>query len=240
MLFVFGEDDVARPVAAAHELCVAGDVGNDGLGRASGVEIAQVVRDSLDGGGIADVDVPGVFSRIEGDAEGVVKPSGELLNLSSLAVGAYATKHEQRAGARVGEEQVAVGRGADEARHGESATAERHVLFVVGALHGGGVAAGIERDFEAGRCDGPCVGGAGNYVGRIVDCLIGVGFGEVGERDLAANARLLLIPVSESGLTGDGLLCGCRGRKKGCGCNEGDESGESHVQVSHFHKIFDS
>ena len=35
-----------------------------------------------------------------------------------------------------------------------------HVLDVVGTLHGRGVAAGVERDLEAGRRDGPGVGRA--------------------------------------------------------------------------------
>jgi hypothetical protein len=106
--------------------------------------------------------------------------------------------------AGVGEEEIAVGRGADEARHGEGAAAERHHLLVVRTLHGSGVAAGIEGDFEAGGRDGPCIGGTRNHMRRVVDGLIGLGLGQVGERDLAADAGLLLVPIGECGLTGDG------------------------------------
>jgi hypothetical protein len=43
----------------------------------------------------------------------------------------------------------------------------------------------------------------------VVDGLVGLGLGKVGESDLAAHARLFLIPVSESGLPCDDLLCLC-------------------------------
>jgi len=86
------------------------------------------------------------------------------------------------------------------------AAIERHDLFVVGTLHGGGVAAGVEGDFEAVGGDGPGAGRAGNDVRCVVDGLVGLGLGKVGESDLAADAGLLLIPVGEGGLAGDGLL----------------------------------
>ena len=70
------------------ELRVAGNVGNDGFGRAGGVQIAGVVREALDGGGVADVNVLGIGGRIEGDAEGMVEAAGEGLDLRGFAVGA--------------------------------------------------------------------------------------------------------------------------------------------------------
>jgi hypothetical protein len=143
VLAVFGEDNVARPVAAAGELGVTRNVGNDGLSGTGGVEIAQVVREALDGGGVADVDVPWIVRGVEGDAERMVEAGGELFNLGGLAVGAHAAQDEEDAGAGVGEEQVAVGRDADEARHGEGACGSRHVLDVVGSLHGRVVASGV-------------------------------------------------------------------------------------------------
>ena len=79
-------------------------------------------------------------------------------------------------------------------------------LLVVRSLHGGGVAAGVERDFEAGGGDGPRVGGARDDVRCVVDRLVGLGLGQVGQSDLAADAGLLLVPVGECGLAGDGLL----------------------------------
>ncbi len=197
VLAVLGEDDVAGPVAAAGELGIAGDIGNDGLGRAGGVQVAGVVGNALHGGGVADVDVLRVVGRIEGDAKGMVQAGGELLDLRGFAVGADAAKNEDGAGAGVGQKEIAVGGGADEARHGEGPAAELHVLLVVGTLHGGCVAAGIERDFEAGGGDGPRIGRARDDVRRVVDGLVGLGRGEVGEGDLAANAGLLLIPVGE-------------------------------------------
>ena len=136
----------------------------------------------------------------------MIEAGGELLDLCGLAVGADAAKNEDSSGAGIGEEEIAVGCGADEARHGERAAAESHHLLVVRSLHRSSVSAGIEGDFEASGRDRPCVGGAGNHVRRVVDGLFGLGFGEVGESDLAVHAGLLLIPIGECGLAGDGLL----------------------------------
>ena len=58
--------------------------------------------------------------------------------------------------------------------------------------------------------------------GRVVDGLVGLGSGQIGESDLAADARLLLVPVGERGLTGDHLLRMERIRKK----RRKSESGE--------------
>ena len=206
VLTVLGEDDVAGPVAAAGELGVAGDVGNDGLGRAGGVQIAGVIRNALYRCGIADVDVLRVVSRIEGDAEGMVEAGGELLDLSGFAVGAYAAKDKDGAGAGVSEKEIAVGCGADEARHGEGAAAQLHVFLIVGTLHGDGVAAGVERDFEAVGSDGPRVGRARDDMRCVVHRLVRLGRGKVGESDLAENARLLLIPIGERVRAGNHLL----------------------------------
>jgi hypothetical protein len=43
-------------------------------------------------------------------------------------------------------------------------------------------------------------------VWRIVDGLVGLGFGEVGESDLATHAGLLMVPIRECGLASDNLL----------------------------------
>ena len=92
-------------------------------------------------------------------------------------------------------------------------------LFVVGALHGRGIAARIERDLEARRRDGPCVGGARNDVRRVVDRLSGVGPGRSASGDLVADAGLLLVPVGEGSLAGDS--CGA-----GRGLSTGRAGGE--------------
>jgi hypothetical protein len=44
-------------LAATPELRVAGENGDDGLDGAGRMEVAGVVRESLDGGGVANVDV---------------------------------------------------------------------------------------------------------------------------------------------------------------------------------------
>ena len=116
-------------MAAAAELGVAGDVGNDGLGFGGGFEIAIFVGEALDGGGVADVDVLGVGAGgVEGDAEGVVEAGGEFFDGGGAAVGGDAAEDEDGAGAGVGQEEIAVGGGGDKARLGEGAVGELHVL----------------------------------------------------------------------------------------------------------------
>ncbi len=89
--------------------------------------------------------------------------------------------------------------------------ADAHVLGGVGALERGVVAAGVEGDLEARGRDGPGVGGARDDVRLVLDGLVGVGLGQVGEGDLVAHAGGLLVPVGEGGLAGEqGLLGGGR------------------------------
>ncbi len=106
------EDNVAGPVAAAAQAGRSRECRGRWSRRAGGVQIAGVIREALDGGGVADVDVLGVGGRIEGDAEGMVEAGGEGLDLRGFAIGADAAKDDDRAGAGVGEEEIAVGRGA--------------------------------------------------------------------------------------------------------------------------------
>ena len=214
---VLGEDDVAGPVAAARELRVAGDDRNDGLDWSHRVQVARVIREALHAGGVANVDVLGVRAGgIEGDAEGVVEAGGEGLDGCGGAVGFDAAQDDELAGAGVGEEEVAVGRGADEARLGKGPGADAHVLRGIGALERGVVAAGVERDLEARGRDGPCAVGARDDVRLILDCLVRVGLGQVGEGDFVAHAGGLLVPVGEGGLAGEqGLLLGLHGEGGG-------------------------
>ena len=100
------------------ELGVAGDVGDDGLGRAGGVEVAGLVGEALDGGGVADVDVLAGCRRDRRRCRRDGRGRWRSVSICvGFAVGADAAQDEDRAGAGVGEEEIAVGRGADEARH---------------------------------------------------------------------------------------------------------------------------
>src|ERR1019366_6290133 len=216
-------------MATARELGIARDVRDDHLGRPAGMEVAGVVRESLNGGGVADINVFWINGGVECDAKGMVQPSRELLYLGGFAFGAFAAKHEQSAGAGVAKKEIAIGSGADETRHRECTAAENHHLFVVRPLHGGGVAAGIQSDSEAGRRDRPSVSGTWDNMGRVVDCLLGLGLGEVCKGDLAANAGLLLVPIGECSPTGDGLLGRkCRREKHG-GYEQDGGGGGSHT-----------
>ena len=112
---VLGEDQVAGPVAAAAQASAAGQVGQVFRGAAGG-EVAVFVREADDAVGVADVDPGGIGSGgVEGDAEGLVEIGGKDRDLLRLAVGAYAAKDFDFAGLALGQEEVAVGGGADEA-----------------------------------------------------------------------------------------------------------------------------
>ena len=225
VLVILGEDDVSGPVTSAGELSIARDVSDDRLCRAGGMQIARVIWESLDGGGVADINIFRVRARVEGDAERMIQPSGELRYLCCLAIGPDATEYEQSAGTGVGEEEITIGGRADEAWHGESAAAESHHLLVIRSLHRGRVSAGIERDLEARRRNWPRVGRAWDNVGRVVHCLFRIGLGQVSEAYLAPNAGMLLVPICECGLAGDGLLSWERCGKNRDRCGEDDRRG---------------
>jgi hypothetical protein len=136
----------------------------------------------------------------------MVEAGGEFLDVGCLAVCAYATENDDGSGAGVGEKEVTIRSGANEAGHGEGTAAELHAFFVFRALHGLGISAGVEGHLETCRSDGPCVLRFDDEMRRVVDGLGGVWRGEIGGGDLAAHSRLLLVPVGEGCLTGDGFL----------------------------------
>src|ERR1700743_2451646 len=66
---VFGEDNIAGPMTSTHELSISGDIGNDRFRRACSVQIPSVIGDSLNGSGVANVDILRVLNGIERNAE---------------------------------------------------------------------------------------------------------------------------------------------------------------------------
>ena len=100
--------------------------------------------------------------------KGWCRPVAKTEVLLRLAVRVDAAEDLDLAGFAFGEEEVAVGRGAHEARIVE--------------------AGGVELDLEALGRDGPGVGGAGNHVGAVVDGLLGRRRGQVGDGEMAADA----------------------------------------------------
>jgi hypothetical protein len=70
---------------------------------------------------------------------------------------------------------------------------------------------------------GHAFGGPWNNLRLVLDRLIGVGLGQVGEGDLVADAGLLLVPVGEGGLAGEDGAGGLGGELRG-GEAEGQES----------------
>src|SRR5580658_3723971 len=136
-------------MTSTHELGIPGNIGNDRFRRACRMQISCVIRDSLDGSGIAHVDILGVLGGIERNAERVIEAGSELFNLRGFAVGAYAAKDEDGAGAGVSEKEIAVGSHPEQAGHRKCAPAQLHVLLVVSTLHGSGIASGVKRHLEA-------------------------------------------------------------------------------------------
>ena len=172
-LAVFGEDQVAGPVTAATEASAAGKFG-ERLHGAAGDKIAVAVIEADDFVGVADVDELRIGAAgIEGDAEGLVKAGGEDGGFFGLAVGADAAEDLDFAGLAFGEEDVAVGSGAEEARVVE--------------------AGGIELHLKAFGRDRPGVVGTRNDVGAVVDGLLGRGVlvGRVSECGLSGEDGLL-------------------------------------------------
>src|SRR6202007_1108156 len=65
---VLSENNVSGPVPSTLELGVSGNIRNDGFWGSSRMQIAGVVRNPLNGGRIADVDILRIYCRIEGDS----------------------------------------------------------------------------------------------------------------------------------------------------------------------------
>ncbi len=127
-----------------------------------------------------------------------------------LAVGADAAKDLDLAGFAFGQEQVAVGREAQQARIVE--------------------AGGVHVDLEALGRDGPGVGGARNDGGAVVDGLVGCGCRQIADCEVAAGAGRLVERVGECGLAGeDGVIrrIGGEGRE----ARQKKESGERGVRA---------
>ena len=136
MLTVFRKDYVASPVTSARELGVSGNIGDDRLWRCGGMQVARMIWNTLHSRGVANVDILRIVRWIERNTEWMIEAGGEFLDLRGFAVRANATKDEDGSSAGIGEEKIAIGRGADEARHGECSPAQFHHFLVVRTLHG--------------------------------------------------------------------------------------------------------
>ncbi len=215
---VLGEDQVPGPVAAAAQAPAAGQIGNV-LRLGPGRQVAVVVRKADDAVGVAHIEPlrigPG---GIESDAEGLAQVGRENRDLSGLAVRAHATEDLDLAGGAFGQEQVAVGRRAQQARIVEVCRVKRHL--------------------EAFGRDGPGVGGPGNNGGTVVHRLLRRRARQVGHGQVAADAGRLVSRVGVGGLAGEngvlwrfflGLAAGERGRREQQhnGAKEGRNSQET-------------
>jgi hypothetical protein len=119
--------------------------------------------------------------------------------LLRLAVGAHTAEDHDLAGIALCQEEIAVGRCADEA----------------GILQAGGV----KLHLEAFGGDGPRIVGSWNHRGAVVHGLIGSRGGQVGDRQVAADAGSLVSGVGECRLASkNGML---RRRFGSAGCEAG-------------------
>ena len=115
--------------------------------------------------------------------KGWCRPSAKTEICFGLAVGVDAAEDLDFAGCALGEEEIAVGREANQPRIVE--------------------AGGVELHLEAFGRDGPGVGGAGNDVGAVIDGLVGRGIGQIGDGEMAADAGGFVRGVGKRGLAGE-------------------------------------
>ena len=174
-------------MASAAEAAAAGEFGYL-LRCGAGFEVAVLVRDTHNAVGVSDVNPLRVGTGgIEGHAEGEVEFLREDGGLFWLAVGTDAAKELDLAGLAFREEEIAVGREAQQTR-----------IVEPGRIH---------IDLEAPRCDGPGIRRARDDCGAVVDRLLGLGLGKVSDGDMTAGAGGLVERVGEGGLAGeDGVI----------------------------------
>ncbi len=129
---------------------------------------------------------------IESDPERLVQAIGEDGGLLGLAVGAHAAKHPDLARLALGQEDVAVGRGPQQA----------------GIVEPGGIQVHLE---ALGRLR-PGIRRARNDQGAVVDRLIGRGRRKIGHGQMAAYAGRLMGRVGKGSLAGEHgrLTIGCQ------------------------------
>ena len=112
---------------------------------------------------------------------------GEDRGLLGLAACVHAAEDLDLAGFALGQEEVAVGRKANQPRVVE--------------------AGGVELHLEALGRDGPGIGGPGNNVGTVVDGLLGRGLGQVGHGQMTACTGRLVRGIGKRSLPGEnGML----------------------------------
>ncbi len=125
-------------------------------------------------------------ARVEGDSEGQIQAGGEHRNLLRFAVLVAAAEDFDLAQVGFGDEEVAVGGGADLAR-----------LVEIGGVH---------FDLESGGCLRPGVGGTRNQAGEVRRGRGREGLGESVRGDLAESAGLQGAAVDEGGWSGEETL----------------------------------
>src|SRR5215813_6331743 len=158
------EGNVSRPVSAPTRPATAWQVRNHGLSGPARFEVAVLVGKPDHRVGIRHVHVLGLWTqRVERYAEGFMQSSGKNGGLLRLAVGGDAAKNLDLAGPALGEEQIAVRSGANQAR----------ILQ----------ARSVKLDFEALRRRRPGVLGALNHARLVQRGLGDEGLWQIRRRD---------------------------------------------------------
>ena len=181
-----GPLDVAGNLRRLDEICAtaaARQVG-DGLHGTAGRQVSILVGEAHDGVRVSNVDPLRMRAvGIKRDAEGLVQALGEDRRFFWISLRVDAAENLDFACGALGEEEVAVGREANEARIVETG--------------------GVELDFEALGRDGPGIVGAGNDGGAVIDGLVGRGIGQIGDGEMAADAWSFVRCVGKRGLAGE-------------------------------------
>ena len=187
-------------MAAAAQAPAAGQLGNIGH-RPRRLQVPVVIREADNLIGVAYVEILRIGSkRVERDPERLMQASGENRHLLRMPLRIHAAEDANLAGLAFGQEDVAVGRGAQLARVVQTGGVKLH-LEALGSL-------------------GPRVLRARDHRRSVVYGLIRRGRGQVGRGQVAARARRLVRRVGERLLPGQNLLllfrvgCNQRNRQK--------------------------
>ncbi len=170
-LAVRREGEVPRPVSAGGR----GQLGDDDLGSAAGLQVAVAIGIADHPVGLGDIDpLWGGPQRIEGDAERLIQAGGED---RALARPGGPGRGPQDADSTLhGDEHIAVGRGAQHPRLLQAGVEHRHLQA---GGHLGQGALGRRHDLGHAHADG------------------GEGALQVGGGDVVADARRVLLPAAE-------------------------------------------
>ena len=207
VLSVRGKDDVPGPVTTA-----AGQFGQ-GLSRAAGLHVPNLVRKTNHGCGVAHVHPLRIGATgIEVDPERALLVGGEGLHLAGLAVGVMPRMTM--------------------IFPGELSARKMSPLGAIRIRRGFSKPVANCSTLKPGRVWGHTPSGRGAIAAALLADSRGIRLGQVGHRDLAANAGMFLGVVGKGVLAGQSLLRDSRERTEGA-----KRDGEGCKQVLQVHGV---